>query len=103
MGSPTLPIPQHWYSQFYENPIANTDVYIDDAISLYQPQFMPQQQFVRHIFHNIDRGFWPLDTTESTPRHQPICVKKLLKGDGNLATRKVILGWVIDTTKFTQK
>jgi hypothetical protein len=34
---PRLPIPHHRYNQFYGTPIANTDVYIDDIIGIYQP------------------------------------------------------------------
>jgi hypothetical protein len=98
---PTLPIPHHRYSQFYDKPLANTDVYIDDIIGLYQPSSMPVPQFIRHIFHNVDRVFRPVDSKDTTPRSEPISVKKLLKGDGDLATRKVILGWIIDTHQFT--
>ena len=34
-------------------------------------------------------------------RHEAVSLKKLLKGDGSWATRKLILGWVIDTIQQT--
>jgi hypothetical protein len=98
---PTLPTPDHWCKQRYNTPIANTDVYIDDIIGLYQPDSMPAKQFIRHIFHNIDRVFRPLDQKDPATRTEPISTKKLLKGDGDLTTRKIILGWVLDTSQYT--
>jgi hypothetical protein len=76
--TPSLPIPEHWHSQFYNYPIANTDVDIDIIICLYESQSMPQHQFIRHIFQNIDRVFRPLDPTEGTTLDEPISVKKLV-------------------------
>jgi len=32
---------------------------------------------------------------------EPASIKKLLKGDGTWTTRKVVLGWLIDTTRMT--
>ena len=34
-------------------------------------------------------------------RNEAISLKKLLKGDGSWGTRKIILGWLIDTIRQT--
>jgi hypothetical protein len=62
---------------------------------------MPVKHFIRHLFHNIDSVFRPLDQKDPTTRTEPISTKNLLKEDGDLTTRKVILGWVLDTTQYT--
>jgi hypothetical protein len=77
------------------------DVYMDDIIGLYQQSSMPAKQFIRHIFHTINRVIRPLTPTDPPARSEPISIKKLLKGDGNLTTRKDILGWTLDTISLT--
>ena len=98
---PTPNSPRQLHGQFYDSPLASSDVYMDDIIGLYQPAAMPELTFIRHIFHNIDQVFRPLDPTDPPARTEPISTTKLLKGDGNLCTRKVILGWILDTTTYT--
>lgn len=98
---PKVSIPPHLHNQVYDTPLAHSDVYIDDIIGLIQPTSIPKQQFTRHIFHTIDRVFRPLEPSDSPARTEPISTSKLQKGDGNLSTRKVILGWILDTTKYT--
>jgi hypothetical protein len=100
-SSPTPNIPIHRHEQFYATPLAHSDVYIDDIIGLYQHAAMPKQQFTRHILHTIDRIFRPLEPSDPPARTEPISTKKLLKGDGTLTTRKLILGWIIDTISYT--
>ena len=36
-----------------------------------------------------------------THRNEAISIKKLLKGDGSWGTRKIVLGWIIDTVRQT--
>ena len=49
----------------------------------------------------MDIVFCPLDLDDN-PHHQELaCIKKLLKGDGAWDTRKIILGWIIDTVNGT--
>ena len=38
-----------------------------------------------------------VDARDSECRQEPYSIKKVLKGDGQWNTRKVILGWLIDT------
>jgi hypothetical protein len=98
---PTPNTPRQLHGQFYDRPLANSEVYMDDIIGLYQPAAMPELTFIHHIFHNIDRIFHPLDPTDPPYRIEPISTSKLLKGDGNLFTRKVIFGWILDTATYT--
>ena len=44
----------------------------------------------------------PLDADDIPGRQEPISIKKLMQGDGaSWATRKLILGWMIDTVTMT--
>ena len=49
----------------------------------------------------MDKVFYPLDPDDIPHRQEPASIKKLWKGDGAWDTRKIILGWIIDTTKGT--
>jgi hypothetical protein len=54
------------------------------------------------MLHTNDMVFRPNDEEdEREERRQPISLKKLLKGDACWATRKILLGWLIDTLKGT--
>ena len=50
----------------------------------------------RHLFRAINELFRP---KENIAREEPISLKKLCKGDAAWSTKKVILGWAIDTAK----
>jgi hypothetical protein len=49
----------------------------------------------------LDRVFWPLEPGDHPQRLELASEKKLLKGDGAWATRKHILGWLLDTVEST--
>ena len=49
----------------------------------------------------MDKVFRPLDPDDNPYRQEPASVKKLLKGDGTWDTRKIILGWILDTVNGT--
>ena len=49
----------------------------------------------------MDKAFRPLDPDDNPHRQEPASVKKLLKGDGRWDTRKIILGWILDTINGT--
>jgi hypothetical protein len=77
------------------------DVFVDDFIGMGQGN---RQQFtnLQHILlHTLDKVFRPLEADNSASRKEPALVKKLLHGDACWTTRKVILGWLIDTLKIT--
>ena len=58
------------------------------------------KQLRNHLLSAVDQV---LDRPMASERHrnEAISLKKLLKGDGSWGTRKLILGWVIDTLRQT--
>ena len=93
--SPSSPRP------VFDDPIAYTDVYLDDLIGVVQGSDKELLRLTRVILHSIDRIFRPLEPTDRPQRQEPISLKKLLKGDGQLSTQKEILGWMLDTVACT--
>jgi len=77
------------------------DVFVDDFIGLAQGNRERLQRLRRILFHTIDDVFRPLDSDDLPGRQEPISIKKLRQGDGAWATRKLILGWMIDTVAMT--
>jgi len=51
--------------------------------------------------HTLDEVFRPSDATDSPHRKEPASIKKLREGDAHWATRKLVLGWVLDTVAMT--
>jgi hypothetical protein len=82
-------------------PLALHDLYMDDFISLVQGNTKRRTQVKRSLLHSLDEVFRALSPGDNPNRQEPTSVKKLLKGDGRWATRKVVLGWVLDTVAKT--
>jgi hypothetical protein len=78
-----------------------TDVYVDDFVVAAQGSHTKLQRHRRTLFHEVDRVLRPLEPTDSPHHTEPMSIKKLGKGDVQLATRKNILGWVVDTVWHT--
>ena len=57
------------------------------------------RQHLRHLLHSIDKVFRPLDNLDTPHRKHVPSLKKMKAGDANCDTRKVILGWIVDTIK----
>ena len=53
-----------------------------------------------HLLEAVDTVL-ALPTVADYERNEAISLKKLLKGDGSWATRKLILGWMVDTIRQT--
>jgi hypothetical protein len=87
--------------QHYHKPIRGWDVYVDDFIGMVQGNKWQREQVKRALLHSLDRVYRKISPNDNTHRQEPASVKKLLKGDGTWATRKVILGWIIDTVQGT--
>ena len=84
----------------WRQPLRRVDVFVDDFIGLVQGTRRQMRNLRRHILHAIDAVFdQPLPG--ETRRQEAASVKKLLKGDGSWTTRKLILGWIIDTVQGT--
>ena len=97
----TTSVPHHAPRIVNPKPLAVHDVYVDDFISLAQGSTKRRRTVRRQLLHTIDQVFRPLDSTDSPFRQEPISVKKLKKGDAAWTTRKLVLGWIIDTIRMT--
>ena len=81
-------------------PLGRTDVFVDDFIQLGQGGTARMRALRDHLLHTIDQVLaQPL--ANEAHRAEAVSLKKLLKGDGSWATRKLILGWIIDTLRQT--
>ena len=78
--------------------LAHVEVYLGDFIGITQGGTKERQQMTRNIFRNINELFRP-NNKDDIARKEPISLKKLRKGDAACSTKKVILGWAIDTAK----
>jgi len=85
----------------YLKPIRHCDVYSDDFLLAIQGHPQARLAHLRRLLHAIDAVFRPLDDQDNPTRKHVPSVKKLLKGDAYLCTRKVILGWIVDTLRGT--
>jgi hypothetical protein len=97
---PPLPVLGVPSTQPLSLPLSYTDVYVDDFCNLIQGNANRRRVARRILFHTIDDILRPLDPNHEF-HQEPISVKKLLKGDGNWSTCKVMLGWLIDTVRQT--
>jgi hypothetical protein len=77
------------------------DVYMDDIIGVHQGSRVDRDQTQNQLLHTVDLVLRPLSETDNPHRKEPTSVKKLKKGDAYWSTRKVILGWVVDTIQRT--
>ena len=78
--------------------LAHVEVYLDDFIGITQGGAKERRQMTRHLFRNIDELFRP-NNKDGIAREEPISLKKPRKGDAAWSTKKVTLGWAIDTAK----
>lgn len=86
----------------YRRPLKYADVYVDDFIALVQGGTSVRNQAMRTLLHVLDSVFRPREPgNDNRHRQEPASVKKLKKGDGSWTTRKVVLGWLIDTVEKT--
>ena len=85
----------------YSKPLAYVDVYMDDFLGLAQGHPGLRERVRSTIFHSVDDVLRPNCATDSASRSEPISLSKLAKGDARWATRKVLLGWIVDTVSET--
>lgn len=77
------------------------DVFMDDFILCTQLPREQRDAARRTLFDCIDQVIRPLEPLDNPKRKEPNSIKKLGKGDGAWSTRKIILGWLIDTERRT--
>jgi hypothetical protein len=90
-----------WAHGHAHKPVDKWDVYVDDFIGLSQGNTTQRKRVKRALLHSLDQVFRGLNDTYRPHRQDPASVKKLLKGDATWATRKTVLGWVLDTVAKT--
>jgi hypothetical protein len=90
-----------WAHGHAHKPVERWDVYVDNFIGLAQGNANRRKRVKRVLLHSLDCVFRGLHATDGTHRQEPASVKKLLKGDATWATRKTVLGWVLDTVDKT--
>jgi hypothetical protein len=100
---PLLQVPKRRHSnhRFNQRPLAYTDAYVDDFIKFVQGNPRRKRKVQRQLLHTLDSVLWPLADTDTTHCQEPASVKKFRKGDGTWLTRKIILGWLLDTVNLT--
>jgi len=87
--------------QPFHKPVTFTDVYLDDYLLGVQGNAKACLQHLRRLLYAIDEVFCPVDGDNSKHRNHVPSIKKFLKGDADLSTQKVVLGWIIDVLKQT--
>ena len=104
MLPPPLPLPPH-RDPHLRHPnrrhLAVIDVFVDDFIGAAQGPPSRLQRVRRILLTAVDQVFHPLEPGDSPFRREPSSVKKMLQGDANWSTCKVVLGWIIDTVAMT--
>ena len=97
-----LPVPNHQDQiSGYRRPLGKFEVYVDDFCGAAQGGPRRRRRIRRVLFDTLDRVLRPLDPNDTPYRQEPASIKKLKKGDGAWSTRKIILGWLIDTMAST--
>ena len=100
-GPCSQPLYHHGALRPYHNPLSYVDIYMDDFLGLAQGHPGLRERVRSTIFHSIDDVLRPNAPTDSVHRNEPISLSKLAKGDAKWATRKVLLGWIVDTVAET--
>ena len=78
--------------------LAHVEVSLDDFIGITQGGPTERRQMTRHLFRALNKLFRP-NNKDDIAREDSISLKKLRKGNAAWSTKKVVLGWAIDTVK----
>jgi hypothetical protein len=85
----------------FEKPVGTTDVFMDDYIQVGQWGPKRMRKLRRHLLEAVDQVLAQPGT--ESHRNEAISLKKLRTGDSSWTTRKVVLGWVLDTIRQTME
>jgi len=80
-------------------PIGHTDVFMDDFIQLGQGSPRRLNALRDHLLPRINNVLAQPLTEEQ--RNEAVSITKMLRGDGSWASRKELLGWILDFTRQT--
>jgi hypothetical protein len=84
-----------------KRPLQKVDVFVDDFVGLCQGTEQQLSSVRRTLLHSLDEVLRALDSADNEHRKEPASTKKLKQGDAHWGTRKLILGWIIDTLLLT--
>lgn len=87
-------------NQMHSRPVGDTDVFVDDFIQLGQGGQRRLKALRSHLLCALDQVL-STPAPDEPHRNEAVSLKKLLKGDGSWCTRKLILGWIVDTIRQT--
>jgi hypothetical protein len=96
-----LPISRPDNRRTCQLPLQKVDLFVGDFIGMGQGTLSELSNVRRTLLHSLDEVMRPLDKDDGPYRKEPASTKKLKQGDAAWETRKVILGWVIDTVLMT--
>jgi hypothetical protein len=102
VGPETLALPSG--TRFHSSkpdPVKSWDVYVDDFIGMVQGNYKHRHHVKQSLLSSLDEFLRRVYGQDNVHRQEPASVKKMLKGDATWATRKVVLGWILDTCKMT--
>jgi len=85
----------------FRHPVRHIEIYVDDYVQQVQGVQHQRTQNTRRLLYSIDSVFRPVDDQDPPTRADVPSRKKMKKGDAYLATRKAVLGWIIDTLRGT--
>ena len=84
-----------------KRPLKKVEVFVDDFVGMGQGTVTKLSTIRRTLLHSLDEVLRPLDSDDDAHRKEPASTKKLKQGDAAWGTRKLILGWIIDTIQMT--
>jgi hypothetical protein len=85
----------------HQRPLQKTDVFVDDFVAMAQGDKRQLSKVRRTLLHTLDEILRKLDALDDEHRKEPASTKKLKQGDACWGTRKLVLGWIIDTILLT--
>jgi hypothetical protein len=82
-------------------PLKKVDVFVDDFVAMAQGDRQQLSRVRRTLLHTLDEVLRKTDALDDEHRQEPASTKKLKQGDACWGTRKLVLGWIIDTILLT--
>ena len=98
LWTPPLPTPRKRLRR--RRPLAYVDVFVDDEILVGQGTAARLNRMRRILMHVNDKIIRPNDDADAG-RREAMSMSKFGKGDAAWATRKLVLGWILDTLALT--
>jgi len=98
-----LPTRERHLNSQHHLPVHCWDVHVDNFIGLAQGNKWKRRRTKRILLHALDSVLRKLNDSDNPHRQEPASEKKLKQGDICWATKKLVLGWLVDTVEQTTK